>query len=310
MRNPSIAGLDWIAVDWGTSALRVWAIGRDGDVLTRASSQEGMGTLAPDGYEPALLRLVGDWLPERPDRPLPVVVCGMAGARQGWAEAAYRTVPCTPVAGGGATSVATRDPRLAVVIVPGLCQTDPPDVMRGEEVQLAGLIARLGTVDATACMPGTHSKWAQIEGGRIAAFTTVMTGELFALLATHSVLRHSVGVAGESRDAFLGGVADMLSNPGRLTASLFSIRAASLLTSTAPEASRSRLSGLLIGAELAAMRERWEGRRVHLIGSGSLAAAYAVALEGIGGAPIVEDAEALTLAGLRLARQAMTGAKP
>lgn len=296
--------LDWIAVDWGTSALRAWALDASGKVLAHAHSQDGMGTLTPDGYEPALLRLAGGWLPDG-GMCVPVIVCGMAGARQGWTEAAYRQTPCPPVAGGQMTPVATADGRLDVSIVPGLCQMEPPDVMRGEETQLAGLMRQAGAADAVVCMPGTHSKWVRMEGGAVAGFTTVMTGELFAVLSTHSILRHSVGTSGEDRDAFLQGVSDMLADAGALTAALFGIRASGLLSGTGQEAARSRLSGLLIGAELAATRALWEGTSVHLVGAGPLVASYADALAHAGGAAISHDAGELTLQGLAMARAAM-----
>lgn len=110
---------DWIAVDWGTSNLRAWALG-DGAILDHASSGEGMGTLSRDDYEPALLRLINGWLPR--GKVTEVIACGMVGSRQGWVEAPYRAVPCTPLDHGGLMPVPTRDPRLSVRIVPGLKQ--------------------------------------------------------------------------------------------------------------------------------------------------------------------------------------------
>jgi 2-dehydro-3-deoxygalactonokinase len=300
---------DWIAVDWGTSALRVWAIGREGSVLAKAASDDGMGKLRPDEFEPALLGLIGDWLPADADgRTMSVIVCGMAGARQGWVEAAYRRTPCAPVASGQWMPVPTADRRIAVVIIPGLSQDDPPDVMRGEETQLAGLVARLGRAEATVCMPGTHSKWVRVERGQVVDFTTFMTGEAFSLFASQSVLRHSIDAGGDDRNAFLSGVADMLREPERLTGALFGIRAGGLLRNTGAAAARSRLSGLLIGVELAASRSRWEGRPVHLIGARPLSHAYAAALEHAGARPVIEDAEALTLAGLAAAHAGVSGA--
>lgn len=298
-----ISDLAWIAVDWGTSSLRAWAIGSDGAVLARGASADGMGSLKPDGYEPALLRIVGPWL--RADAaPVPVVVCGMAGARQGWREAPYRSVPCAPVSGDGLLSVETEDRRLAVRIVPGLSQQNPADVMRGEETQLAGLAATLRGATATVCMPGTHSKWARIENGVVTAFRTFMTGELFAIAAAHSVLRHSVADAGQDEPAFFEAVGEMLAHPELLTGALFSVRARSLLAGAGNEAGRARLSGLLIGAELGASRSLWQGSRVHLVGAPALVESYALALRHAGGETVVEVGEALTLAGLKAARAA------
>lgn len=72
---------DWIADDWGTSHLRVWGL-KGERVLHHAASDQGMGSLTRDGFEPALLALVADWLPEA--QITPVLICGMAGSRQGW----------------------------------------------------------------------------------------------------------------------------------------------------------------------------------------------------------------------------------
>jgi len=127
---------DWIAVDWGTSHLRAWAMGPGGAVLGKAESADGMGGLRPAEFEPALLRLVESWLGTGTT---PVIACGMVGAKQGWAEAPYRPVPCKP---GAATPIAPNvtDPRIALHILPGISQDSPADVMRGEETQVAGIL--------------------------------------------------------------------------------------------------------------------------------------------------------------------------
>ena len=291
-----------VAVDWGTSSLRVWLLDGHGAVLGEARSNEGMQKAREIGFAAVLDRILTEL---SAPAGLATIVCGMAGARQGWREAAYRSVPCAPVAGGAMTPVATSDARIAVSIIPGLLQASPADVMRGEETQLAGLVARIGSRDAIACMPGTHSKWVRIENGQVAGFTTVMTGEIFALLANHSVLRHSVAIEGEDRQAFASAVREMMESPERLTASLFSVRAASLLSGVDGTSGRARLSGLLIGAELAAMRMLWSDNPVHLIGSGPLSAAYGEALRIAGGDAVIEMGEALTLAGLRVAYRTM-----
>ena len=300
--------LDWIAVDWGTSSLRVWALDLAGNVLARASSSAGMSRLSADDYERNLLDLAGGWLPGPNRGAIPVIVCGMAGARHGWQEAAYRAVPCRPVASGSMATVRTFDPRLTVKIIPGLCQSNPPDVMRGEETQLAGLIAN-GVTDGIVCMPGTHSKWVRLENGTVASFQTFMTGELFALLSEHSILRHSVEeTAEDDRSAFLKALGQMLDTPPNLTGALFSIRARGLLSTDGETNGRAMLSGFLIGAELAACRPQWERRELRVIGARELAARYAEALASAGAMPVLEDVEALTLAGLKQARAGMTEA--
>jgi 2-dehydro-3-deoxygalactonokinase len=294
-------GLDWIAADWGTSNLRVWAMAGDGRVLASAESGKGMGSLTRDGFEPALLELTAAWIEGRAR--VTVVACGMVGARQGWAEAPYRAVPCTPVdAGSGLTRPEVTDRRLAVHIGPGLSQSRPPDVMRGEETQAAGFLAAEPGFDGVLCLPGTHSKWAHVSAGEIVSFQTFMTGELFALLSSQSVLRHGLAAEGWDDAAFQHGLSEALSRPERIGAALFSLRAEGLLKGLSPVAARARLSGLLIGTELAAAKPYWLGREIVLIGAETLCRSYAAALAAQGAAARTVTSGALTLAGLAAAR--------
>jgi 2-dehydro-3-deoxygalactonokinase len=296
--TPGGTAPDWIAVDWGTSNLRAWAMGRAGP-LAEANSDEGMGKLARDQFEPALLRLIGRWL--SPD--VPVIACGMVGSRQGWHEAPYRTVPCTPLDRAGQVRVPTADPRLDVRIAPGLRQLAPADVMRGEETQVAGALALTPGFDGVLCLPGTHSKWVHVSAGDVVSFQTCMTGELFALLSTQSVLRHSVQGEGWDDAAFDAGVAEALSRPERLAARLFGLRAEGLVHGLDAGIARARLSGLLIGAELAATKTYWLGQPVALVGSAALSTRYARALRAQGAEARVLDGTASTLAGLASLRE-------
>lgn len=295
---------DWIAVDWGTSNLRAWAMSSAGAVLAEARAESGMAALAPDEFEPALLAVAGGWI----DGPIDVICCGMVGARQGWAEAGYLPVPGRPV-GGHAVRAQVIDPRLRVHILPGMSQADPADVMRGEETQIAGYMAAHPGWDGIICLPGTHSKWVEVSAGEVVSFRTFMTGELFALLAEKSVLRHSVAAAGGDNTAFLGAVDETLSRPERLAAALFSIRAAGLLHDVPASVARSRLSGLLIGAELAAARPYWLGRAIAIIGASTLAESYRSALAAQGAGAKLADAGEMTLAGLRAAYMTLRGTK-
>ena len=289
--------MNWIAVDWGTSNLRAWAMGADGPVA-HGESPKGMGKLAPQEFEAALLELIEPWL----SGPTLVLACGMVGARQGWREATYRAVPCTPTDAHGLTRVTTTDPRLDVRIAPGLSQSRPADVMRGEETQLAGALALHPGFDGVFCLPGTHSKWAQVSAGEVTSFQTFMTGELFALLSTQSVLRHSMA-EGWDDAAFDEGLSEALSRPDRIAAKLFSLRAEGLLHALPGASARARLSGLLIGIELAGAKPYWLGQPVKLIGAETLSASYARALSPQGLKAETLDATACTLAGLASLRQ-------
>lgn len=297
MSAPARLAPDWIAVDWGTSHLRAWAM-QGATPIADAQSDAGMGSLTPAAFEPALLALVAPWLAE--GRTTAVIACGMVGSRQGWVEAPYRAVPCAPL-GGALTKAPTRDPRLEVRVIPGLKQASPADVMRGEETQIAGALALNPGWDGVLCLPGTHSKWVHVSAGEVVSFQTFLTGELFALLSTQSVLRHSV--SGWDEAGFDEGVQRALDRPERLAARLFGLRAEGLLSGLDPARARARLSGLLIGAELAAARPYWLGQRVMIAGAPDLARSYARALSGLAVPATTIDATGATLAGLARAHR-------
>jgi len=298
---PTPQKASWIAVDWGTSHLRAWSMGNDGKVLDHGESQDGMGKLAPDQFEPTLLKLADIWLGESTTT---VIACGMVGSRQGWAEAPYRAVPCA-VQNTDLARAPAQDKRLNVRLIPGVKQDSPADVMRGEETQIAGYIARNPDFDGVLCLPGTHCKWVHISAGEIVSFRTFMTGEMFALLSTSSVLRHSIPDSGWDADAFAQAVDEAIARPEAMAARLFSLRAESLLHDLPPAKARARLSGLLIGAELAAAKPYWLGQQVTCIGASPLTQSYASALTAQGAAPTIADGSAMTLAGLTAAYQSL-----
>lgn len=287
---------DWIAVDWGTSHLRVWAM-QGATVLDCAQSYKGMARIGADGFQTALLELVENWLK---DGPIDVIACGMVGARQGWVEAPYSTVPSQPLP-QVPVRVPSTDPRIRAFVIPGLKQLTPPDVMRGEETQIAGFLGTRQNWDGVLCLPGTHTKWVQVSAGEIVSFRTLMTGELFDLLSAQSVLRHSIG-EGWDENTFADAVADTLSKPEQLAARLFGLRASDLLHNQDKGIARARLSGLLIGAELAATRPYWLGQQLAIIGADAVSRVYAAALKRQGAFVETANATEATLAGLALAR--------
>ncbi|MEL6204472.1 MAG: 2-dehydro-3-deoxygalactonokinase [Pseudomonadota bacterium] len=290
---------DWIAVDWGTSRLRAWAmagVGLDARPKAEVSSEAGMSTLDRAGFEPALLDLVSPWLGAGQTE---VVACGMVGSRQGWVEAPYRPVPAPPPS--DPVIAPTSDPRIAVRVLPGLRQDNPPDVMRGEETQIAGFLATRPGFDGVLCLPGTHTKWAQISAGEVVSFRTFMTGELFALVSDHSLLRHTIG-PGWDDAAFADALSDAIARPEAMAARLFALRAEGLLTGLAPSAARARASGLLVGAELAAARPYWLGNAVAVVGAPAQSKLYTTALRLQGLVPDEAPGDAMVLAGLAAAQ--------
>ncbi len=284
---------NWVALDWGTTHLRAWAMSADGSVLATAQSDDGMGKLERTGFEPALRALLADWVV---DSAMPIIACGMVGSRQGWVEAPYCAVPCGALSNG----FAHPDTSLNVQVIPGIKQSSPADVMRGEETQIAGFLALNPNWDGVICLPGTHTKWVHVSADEIVSFQTAMTGDLFAAISGHTVLRHSIGDAWDDA-GFAAGVDSIMSRPERLAAQLFAIRAEGLLDGLGNDTARARLSGLLIGAELAAAKPYWLGQQVAVIGEGGLSRLYINALKAQSVTALQVNADRVTLAGLAAA---------
>jgi 2-dehydro-3-deoxygalactonokinase len=304
--HPSPAPGAFVVVDWGTSSFRGWLMSADGAVLAESRGGEGMLHCAGAGFAPVLrdhLARLGAVAGA------PVLICGMAGARQGWAEAPYlRTPTRLDALHEGAIRI---DAPGDIRILPGIAQARPdrPDVMRGEETQLLGVTE--ADFSGLVCIPGTHSKWVRIETGRIVEFSTYMTGELFSVIAQHSILAHAVGTEGhapvDSRP-FREGLSMALAAPTALTASLFRLRAAQLLGFEQRADGAARLSGLLIGAELAdALHRHGPLRSVQLIGAGALGRLYEAALTGQGLDVTTVDAEQASRLGLAKAATKIWG---
>jgi len=287
---------DWIALDWGTTNLRGWAMSDAGAVLDTATSDQGMGKLEPLQFEDALLDMAGDWI----TGPITAIACGMVGARQGWVEAQYATAPCDVIP-DSFTRAPTKTPGLSVHIIPGICQAAPADVMRGEETQIMGFLALNPGWDGVLCLPGTHTKWCQISAGEVVSFQTCMTGDMFAALSGHTVLRHSIATTGWDAGAFAEALDDAISRPEKMAGRLFSLRAEGLLHGMSNETARARLSGTLIGAELAATKPYWLGQQVGIIGAGKVADLYALALESQGVRAQIASNDDVTLGGLTAA---------
>ena len=287
----------WIAADWGTSNLRLWAIGADGAVLDMRISDKGMGQLEPDAFETVMVELAADWL----DTANTVIACGMVGSRQGWVEAPYQTAPCA-VCPNRMVKAPVLLKGLTVHVIPGIRQTDPADVMRGEETQIAGFLSLNDDWDGVICLPGTHTKWVHVSAGEVVSFQTCMTGEMFALLAEASVLRHSIADSGWNEDTFLEALSQTISRPEKLAGQLFSLRAAQLVHNTDAHTLRARLSGLLVGAELASTKPYWLGQNVALIGAEAVSQPYLAGLAAQGVDVVRADATDMTLAGIKAAR--------
>ena len=297
-----------IALDWGTTSLRAYRLGEQGRVLEQRSLSAGImqlpstprsiaGQQVCDGFELAFDEACGDWLDAQPT--LPVIACGMVGSAQGWREAVYQQTPAS-VSALSSALVTVRSLRgVNVHIVPGVLQrSELPNVMRGEETQVLGILSALPATPAgqplLIGLPGSHSKWVRAVDGCIVHFDTFMTGEVFAALCTHTILGRTMQ-RGEDFDAvaFDRGVAVATSAAGAAgpLSTIFSCRTLGLTGALSGAAQPDYLSGLLIGHEIVALVQLLSQHdatlpAVILIGSGPLLERYQRALNANGFAQV------------------------
>ena len=280
----------FIAADWGTTNRRAYLVDGTGKCVDEFEDDKGILGVPKGGFAGA----VAEIRKRLGDRPL--LLAGMVGSNRGWIEAPY--VPCPAgIEDLAANLVWPEEGRTA--IVPGVSFVDPDeaDVMRGEEVQLLGAFAAgMVPADSLVCHPGTHNKWARLDGGRVTRFRTVMTGELFNLLREHSILADLLAGPAEKDDAFSRGVSRGLEE-GCLTAELFKIRARVLLGEAEAGDAPSYASGLLIGTDVRAGLEEGGEREIVVMGRPELTGLYAEGLRIAGRQCRQIDGEEAFLAG-------------
>lgn len=302
-----------IAADWGTSRLRLFLC--LGDRVLETRQGPGIGALREPAGE-VLRALIVGWRDSH--GPLPLALCGMAGSRNGWRETAY--LPCpADLRALGAAALRFEADGAPVAIAPGLsCRSrlGAPDVMRGEETQIAGALALhpgLASGRHLLCLPGTHTKWVCVDDGQVRDFLTALTGETFALLRDGSTLTRAArvrsdeephgarGTSADPKDGFQEGLdAAAALGTASLLHALFAVRSRQLIDGCSPDWALSYLSGLLIGADVRGAIPLFDARtEVVLIGDGALNERYAQALRRFGLAASRLDGEQCALAGLR-----------
>lgn len=276
----------FIAVDWGTTNRRAYVI-EGGEVVATERDDNGILSVPTGGFAPAVAAL------RARHGGLPMLLAGMVGSNRGWHDAGYVAAP----AGVAELAASLVSPVEGVAIVPGVCRRwgGRQDVMRGEEVQLLGAVAAgLAPANTLLCQPGTHAKWAVMQDGALADFTTAMTGEMFAMLKAHSLIGSEMTGEVDADEEFRKGVD--ASADGDLLATLFGVRAASVLGARAPGAAAAYISGLLLGTDCRA--RICSGQTVYLLADGLLARLYSSAIATVGGEVVVVDSHASFVAGI------------
>ena len=286
MVSHAVTAARMIALDWGSTRLRAWLLGDDGAILAERQNGDGASVLegGAAAFDRALTSLVGDWM----ELGLPALACGMVGSAHGWREAAYVACPARLEALHEHLVEVRTSGGALLRIVPGLID-ESPDVMRGEETQVVGLVRGQPALADGACilMPGTHAKWVQLRHGAVTGFRTRMTGEVYALLRSRSVLARLMSRDDTAwhADAFEAGVdSARRGDGGDLLGQLFAVRALGLTQRWPAAALADHLSGLLIGHELVAGLREAEGPLV-LVGDPALCQRYVHALRRLGVTP-------------------------
>lgn len=307
-----------IVIDWGTSNFRAFLVDTaSGEVLDSRRSASGLRALSQSEFPHYCASQTDDWRngggvasgaagavsgvkgAASGAAKVPIYLAGMVGSARGWFEAPQLELPAT--AADLADNVVAAPGLDNVWIVPGVKQVTPEhvDVMRGEEVQAFGALALAGVDSGDCCLPGTHSKWARLDGGRMTEFTTVMTGELYHAVRFHTLPGEPArDEAPFDESAFRLGVS-RAGCPGGVMHALFEARSRHLYAGLKAEQVGSFLSGVLIGEEVRAMRQARPGLdTVRLVGADSLRESYTIALEAAGIRVESIDSDRATLAGV------------
>jgi 2-dehydro-3-deoxygalactonokinase len=265
-----------IAIDWGTTNRRAWALGPGGAVISERADSSGLLAVKDRRFAESLEAFLGDWLD--PGSKIPIVIAGMAGSRMGWAEVPYVAAPA-PLADLAQNLMEVgRVAGMDCWIVPGVSLDGDaqPEVMRGEECQILGALLARQQSDGTFLLPGTHSKWARVSDRRLIAFRTYITGEMFNLLRQSGTLAQLMTGDGSDEDAFARGV--RTTGPDtELLNRLFSARSLALFGRLEGTGIASYVSGMLIATEMRDAMAAWPdlGRSsVTCIGSAGMLARY------------------------------------
>ncbi|MBX9818905.1 MAG: 2-dehydro-3-deoxygalactonokinase [Burkholderiaceae bacterium] len=287
-----------VGVDWGTTHRRAYAINAQGLCLNDMSDADG--ALACKGRFPSALDAA---LSALGTRPAGVVLAGMVGSALGWHEVPYvdSRVPVQALA-AHAFRVPDAGNAIPTVILPGYCVRNTaglPDVMRGEETQLLGAWVQ-GHRSGWFVLPGTHSKWVQLDEGRVMQLRTYMTGELFDLLRRHGTVAAAAGTAEPVWDASAFAAGVQAAGEHALSHQIFSARARVVCKDMPATSTTAYLSGLLIGTELKDVLHDSAGPlgTFKLLGSPQLAAHYQSAAQLLGLSFDILDAQAAFVAAM------------
>ena len=264
------------------------------NVIDQVSTQEGMKFIDQNEFEKILIKNIDAWNNKFDIKV--IIASGMVGAKQGWIEVPYINSPCD-IRNLNFKSLKILDD-VKIHILSGVSQFNPSDVMRGEETQIAGFLLNNIDFNGSICLPGTHSKWVNLNSYNIQEFTTFLTGELYEIVKKYSILNHSLNTA-ELDDEIVKSAAKLIiENPSFISNKLFEIRAENLLKNSSQISNNSKLVGYLLGIELSGSRNYWEDKDLVIIGSSNLNKYYELILNGRSNSIRLFNSSDMALSGL------------
>ena len=265
----------WVALDWGTSNFRAYLMDNN-NVIDQVSTQEGMKFIDQNEFEKILIKNIDAWNNKFDIKV--IIASGMVGAKQGWIEVPYINSPCDIRNVNFKTFKILDDANIH--ILSGVSQFNPSDVMRGEETQIAGFLLNNVDFNGSICLPGTHSKWVNMNSYNIQEFTTFLTGELYEIVKKYSILNHSLNTTELDDEIVKSSAKLIIENPSFISNKLFEIRADNLLKNSNKTSNNSKLVGYLLGIELSGSKTYWEDKDLVIIGSSNLNKYYELILNG------------------------------
>ncbi len=266
--------IDFLIVDWGTTNFRAFAINHDSNVHAKIELPMGLKQVKDGAFAKELEHVLESWILGYQE--LPIYMAGMVGSTNGWIDVPYVNTPTSVSKLAEQTYMFTLPWGAKSYIVPGISHETVNgefDVMRGEEVQIFGLINKLNNGSFSAILPGTHSKHVLVQDEQLVLFDSYMTGELFSAIREHTIIGRDLPTQNQSPSAFVKGVQSGQS--GGATSQIFKARTAKIFTQIEDNEVEDFLSGILIGSEL----KELDSASTYLIGNEKLCGRYQLACD-------------------------------
>lgn len=274
-------------MDMGTSNTRLWLCTQKGNTCVNGSFGAGVTKQKGKAFlYGAVKTLIEELLSQTgtdPSQVEHILVSGMATSELGLWEVPHIAIPADiyTLADNVHTQVIPEITGIPFVLVPGLKKETggvTADIMRGEEVETAGILALSGICEeAVLILPGTHNKVILVnKDGVVTDFYTTLSGEILNCSICNTILTGQVSHEFTLQEAeVLRGAAYGAQNG--LNAALFHIR---ILAKNGMDQNglSSFLYGCVLGQDVPLIRELSAGRKVYIGGRANLQQAYSLLL--------------------------------